>query len=180
MVTRPPSWARRLSPSPNSARRVAGAHAGVSFRCSSATPPSVTSWAGSSRGCAPAPGATAPTRATPPRTAARKTLGTLRPPWTSVGVPDSVARAGVDTSQTPGPDSRARRARTQIRVPTRCSDGGDSRRRGRGLRSTHALPPAAGKWLAAGEARGPLLEEGRDSLARVVGQRHQRDQLPEI
>src|SRR6266853_2507927 len=36
MVTRPPSWVRRLSPSPTSARRAAGVHAGVSFRCSAA------------------------------------------------------------------------------------------------------------------------------------------------
>src|SRR6202158_1720415 len=180
MLTRPPSWVRRLSPSPTCARRAAGAHAGVSFRCSSATPPSVTSWAGSSRGCAHAPEATAATRTTPPRTAAHKILGTLRPPWTSVGVPNSVARADVDTSQTPGPGSRARRARTRIRVPTRCGGRGRSSRRARGLRSTRGLPPAGGKWLAAAEARRSLLEEGRDALVRVVGEGHQRDQLPEI
>src|SRR5689334_17401802 len=163
------------------ARRVAGAHAGVSLREISAVPPSVTSLAGSSRGCALTGDTIAATRRiTPARTAAGTVLGTLRPPWISVGVPNSVARAAADTSQTPGRGARARRARTWSREGIRRGARGCSARRAPGPAPARRGDRAGREWLPPGPARRPLLEERGDTLARIVGEGHQRDQLPQL
>src|SRR6185503_4984111 len=153
-VIRPPTCVRTLSPSSSSVRSPAGVHPGAPFLWSSAGPPRVTTWAGSSFGWAqPGPPEIPARRPAPPTTATHMTLITLRPPEIRGDIPDSVARGGADTSQTPDRGRRARRARTPTRAPRPRAGRWRTSRRGPGPARRRPRRSAAEEWLALGAQR---------------------------
>src|SRR5580704_572337 len=119
----------------------------------------VTILAGSSFGCAHAAPTNPATRRAPPSTVARRILNTLRPPYTWADIPDSVARAAADTSQSRDRRPSGRRARTPIRGRTRRAARGRRPHRARRRLREPAEGTRSHRWRRLVEQREELAQD---------------------